>query len=40
VRVFEGLFAIASTAVIVGRVCAATNLYNRLTRNLGAPAGV
>jgi hypothetical protein len=30
--VFEGLFAVASIAVVLGRVCAAANLYNRLTR--------
>ena len=30
---FEALFAIASTAVVVGRVCAAANLYNRLMGN-------
>jgi hypothetical protein len=28
---FEALFAIGSTAVVVGRVCAAANLYTRLT---------
>jgi hypothetical protein len=38
--IFEGLFAVASTAVVVGRVCAAANLYVRLTRNLIAPASV
>jgi hypothetical protein len=31
----EGLFAIASTAVVVGRVCAAANLYNRCTGTAG-----
>jgi hypothetical protein len=36
----EGLFAVAVIAVVVGRVCAAANLYNRLMRNLVAPAGV
>ena len=38
--VFQGLFALGSTAVVVGRMCAPANLYNRLTRTLGAPAGV
>jgi hypothetical protein len=28
--VFEALFAIGSTSVVVGRVCAPANLYNRL----------
>lgn len=30
---FEVLFAVASTAVVVGRVCAAANLYNRVMGN-------
>ena len=38
--VFEGLFAAGSTAVVVGRVCTPAILYNRLTRNFVAPAGV
>ena len=38
--VLQGLFAAGSTAVVVGRVCAPANLYNRFTRTLGAPAGV
>ena len=39
--VFEGLFVIASIAVVIGRVCAAANLYNRFfSRNLLAPSGV
>jgi hypothetical protein len=38
--VFEGLFAAGSLAVVVGRVCTPAILYNRLTRNLVAPAGV
>jgi hypothetical protein len=38
--VFEGLFAAGSLAVVVGRVCPPAILYNRLTRNLVAPAGV
>jgi hypothetical protein len=33
--VFEGLFAIASTAVVVGRVCAAANVYNRFMGTAG-----
>ena len=38
--VFEGLFAAGSMAVVVGRVCTPAILYNRLARNLVAPAGV
>ena len=38
--VFEGLFAAGSIAVVVGRVCTPAILYNRLTRNLIASAGV
>ena len=38
--IFEGLFAIASTAVVVGRVCAAANVYNRFTGRAGGAASV
>src|SRR5262245_10446620 len=30
--VFEGLFAVAATSVVVGRLCAPANLYLHLTR--------
>ena len=35
--VFEGLFTIALTSVVVGRVCAPANLYNRLLKPPYAP---
>jgi hypothetical protein len=35
--VFEGLFTIASMSVVVGRVCAPANLYNRLLKPPHAP---
>jgi len=38
--VFEGLFAIAVTAVVVGRVCAAANLYNRVMGETGPSVSV
>jgi hypothetical protein len=36
--VFEGLFALASAAVVAGRVCAAANVYNRVMGNTFAPS--
>src|SRR5262245_13170438 len=38
--VLEALFAAGSLSVVVGRVCTPAILYNRLTRNLVASAGV
>jgi hypothetical protein len=38
--VFEGLLAAGLISVVGGRVCTPAVLYNRVRRNLVAPAGV